>query len=242
MTRSATLLFAAVGTLALGSPAAFAQSEPRAAVSVTAGAASASSGTGLVLGGSVLFDVTERLAVEGAGAYLGRGKGADAFTLGGSLLVNLLPLSQRIVPYAVIGGGLYHVSFELTHPRLLGPTGAQFNPGSIVCASPGRGFGPGPGVGFGSGRGTCPATAAGYWGVGELPDFYARRLGPLAFPAAAGWERASFTDPALSLGGGIRFDLTDRVMVRPDIRALTIFADGETHTLAVFGVNLGYRF
>jgi hypothetical protein len=31
-------------------------------------------------------------------------------------------------------------------------------------------------------------------------------------------------------------------MVRPDIRALVVFAAGETYTLGVFSVQLGYRF
>lgn len=242
MTKSLTSSFALVVALVMGSSAAFAQSQPRAAIAVTAGAASGSSDTGVALGGSVLFDATERLAIEGTGAYLGRGDGADAFTLGGSLLINLLTSPQRAVPYAAIGGGLYRASFDLAHPRFLGPVGAQFGPGSTICASPGTGFGPGPGAGFGAGMGMCPATAAGHWGVGALPNFYARRLGPLGFPTGAAWEKATFTDPALSVGGGIRFNLSDRMMVRPDLRALVIFADGETHTLAVFGVNLGYRF
>lgn len=243
MTKTLALSFAAVAALACGASTADAQPESRTAIAVMAGAASGSSDTGVALGGSVLFDATERLAIEAAGAYLGRGEGADAFTLNGSLLVNLLPSTQRVVPYAAVGGGLYRVSFDLAHPRFLGPAGTQFSPGSTVCASPGTGFGRGQGAGFGAGTGTCPATAVGYWGVGAMPDFYARRLRPQAFPAGgSGWEKANFTDPALSLGGGIRFNLTDRVMVRPDVRALVIFADRKTHTLGVFTVNLGYRF
>ncbi len=31
-------------------------------------------------------------------------------------------------------------------------------------------------------------------------------------------------------------------MVRPDARALIVFADGETHTVGVFVVHVGYRF
>lgn len=64
----------------------------------------------------------------------------------------------------------------------------------------------------------------------------------LAFPRDGVWEARSFTDSAPSVGGGFRFNVTDRVMLRPDVRALVIFADGDTHTLATFGVHLGYRF
>ncbi len=81
------------------------------------------------------------------------------------------------------------------HPRFLGPVGTQFSPGSTVCASPGLGFGRGPGAGFGAGTGTCPATAVGYWGVGAMPDFYARRLGPLAFPAGRSRDGRRPTSP-----------------------------------------------
>jgi hypothetical protein len=41
---------------------------------------------------------------------------------------------------------------------------------------------------------------------------------------------------------GLRFNVNEHLMVRPDIRALIVFGDGDTHTLGVFGVQLGYRF
>lgn len=82
----------------------------------------------------------------------------------------------------------------------------------------------------------------GYWGVGALPPFYARRLGALDFPRGGRWGARDFTDPALSLGGGLRFNVSERVMVRPDARALVVFSDGDTHTIGVFVVHVGYRF
>jgi hypothetical protein len=190
----------------------------------------------------VLVDFSERISVEGQGTYLGRGPGGDAFNAGGSLLVNLLRSSERVLPYAAIGGGVHRVSFDLGNPRFLGPAGAQFGAGSTVCPAAGTGFGVGPGPGLGGRARDCPGTAAGYWGVGALPNFYARRLGPLAFPRGGAWETRGFTDPALSLGGGVRFNVTERLMLRPDVRALVIFANGETHTLGEFLVNLGYPF
>jgi hypothetical protein len=75
-----------------------------------------------------------------------------------------------------------------------------------------------------------------------MPVFYARRLGPLPIPAGGVWEHRSFMDPAVSFGGGLRFNVNEHVMVRPDIRALVVVAEGETHTLGLFGVHLGYRF
>ena len=239
----AALTAALLALTALASPA-LAQQESRTAVSFTGGVGSGASDTGVALGGSILFDVTERVSIEGQGTYLDRGTGADAFAATGSLLVNLLPATERIVPYAAIGGGVYHASYELANARFLGPAGMQFAGGSSVCPASGTGFGPGfgPGLGMGMRGGTCPGTVAGYWGVGELPEFYARRLGTLTFPSGGAWETRSFTDPAASVGGGVRFHVTERLMVRPDIRGLIVAADGDTHTIGIFVVNVGYRF
>ena len=228
-------------TAAGAAPVTFAQSQPRTAVSATIGVGANSSATGVVVGGAVLFDTHEWVSIEGQGLYVGRGRAADAFTAAGSLLFNLLPAGEPLVPYATVGGAVYHVSFDLANPRFLGPLGMQFGPGTTVCPAPGSGFGFGPGPGFGAGMGACPATAAGYWGVGALPDFYARRLGALTVPAG-GWGTRTFTDPAVMLGGGLRFNVSDRLMIRPDARALIVIADARTHALGVFTLHVAYRF
>lgn len=243
MRLTKTSLVAATA-VALFASTALAQSDiaPRTSVSFVGGAGSTSSTTGVALGGSWLFDVNDRASLEAQGTYLDRGAGADAVTINGSLLVNLVSGRERIVPYAAVGGGLYRTSFDLANPAFLGPSQNQFGPGTIVCPAAGTGFGPGPGPGFGPGTGTCPATVAGYWGVGQMPGFYARRLGPMAIPAGGTWDTRSFTDPAVSFGGGLRFNVNEHLMLRPDARALVVFAAGETHTLGVFGIQLGYRF
>jgi hypothetical protein len=234
----------ACGTVMTVTSTALAQSDiaPRSAVSFMGGAGATSSTTGVAVGGSLLFDLNDRTSVEAQGTYLDRGAGVDAVSFSGNLLVNLLPAYERIVPYAAVGVGIHRTSFDLGHPALFGNVGAQFGPGSLVCPAPGAGVGSGPGVGFGFGSGTCPAAVAGYWGVGQMPHFYARRLGPMAVPLGEGWGTHSFTDPAISVGGGLRFNATEHLMVRPDVRALVVLADGDTHTVAVFGVQLGYRF
>ena len=239
-TFASSLIFMTM--VAVGAPTAFAQSEPRAAVSASVGVGSGSSDTGVAVGGALLLDVHEHVSVEGQGVYLGRGKGADAFSAGGAVLINLVPTSAPLVPYAAIGAGVYRVSFDLANPRFLGSVGTQFGAGSTVCPAPGSGVGSGPGPGFRSGTGSCPATVVGYWGVGALPDFYARRLGPLAVPRSGAWESRAFTDLALNIGGGLRFNISERLMVRPDVRALVVLADGEAHTLGVFVVHVAYRF
>ena len=241
MKPAKTSLFAAA-VVALFASAAVAQSDiaPRTAVSFFGGAGSTSSTTGVALGGSWLFDVNDRASLEAQGTYLDRGSGADAVTINGNLLINLVSGRARIVPYAAVGGGLSRTSFDLANPAFLGASQNQFGPGSIVCPAAGTGIGPGPG--FGSGTGICPATAAGFWGVGQMPGFYARRLGPMAIPAGGTWDKRSFTDPAVSVGGGLRLNVNEHLMVRPDARALVVFASGKTQTLGVFGIQLGYRF
>ncbi|RPI56972.1 MAG: hypothetical protein EHM55_03460 [Acidobacteria bacterium] len=228
----------------LWASAAKAQSEvaPGASVSFVAGIASASDVAGAVLGGSLLFDVNDRIGLEGEATYLDRGAGADALSASGSVLVNLLPSHHRVVPYAAAGGGLYRMSFDMGSAHMLGPVGSQFQPGAMVCAAPGTGIGGGPGPGFGSGSGVCPANVAGYWGVGRMPTFYGRRLGALVVPADGVWDRRSFIDPAATVGGGVRFNVSDRLLVRSDIRARLIFGDGDSDTMAVFAFNVGYRF
>jgi hypothetical protein len=55
------------------------------------------------------------------------------------------------------------------------------------------------------------------------------------------WRTRHFSVRSSSVGG-LRYNVNERLMVRPGIRALTVFADGDTHTMEVCGVNVGYRF
>ena len=84
--------------------------------------------------------------------------------------------------------------------------------------------------------------ASGDQAAGPMPMFYARRYGRMA--AATGGRRhmPGFTDPAVSVGGGMRLDLTSRLYVRPDVRAVTIFGGGDTYTVGSATVSVGYRF
>ena len=56
------------------------------------------------------------------------------------------------------------------------------------------------------------------------------------------WSKRAFSDPAATIGGGVRFNVSDRLMVRPDIRARFIFGDGDTYVMSVVAFNVGYRF
>lgn len=77
---------------------------------------------------------------------------------------------------------------------------------------------------------------------GRVSDFYARRLGMMRVPADGVLGTRHFTDPAMTLGGGVRFNVNERIMVRPDVRALIVAAEGAVHTMAIFGLHAAYRF
>lgn len=239
-TLSLVVVVATSATAASAQPA----EAPAVTLSFIGGVAAGSSDTGAALGGSVLVDLTSRLVVEGEAVYADRGRGADAISANGTLLVNLRSGGET-VPYVAIGGGVYRASFDLGDPRFLGPIAAAYGPGTQICPAPGMpgpGMGFGPGGGFGPSTGTCPSGVTVGWGVGDLPHFYARRLGALAIPNSRMWDERSFTDPAISFGGGLRFDLSPHLVVRPDIRAVVVFADDDTYTVGLLTVRLGYRF
>jgi hypothetical protein len=44
------------------------------------------------------------------------------------------------------------------------------------------------------------------------------------------------------LGGGVRWDVSARLFVVPEVRALLVTGDGDTLSLGVFTLNVGYRF
>jgi hypothetical protein len=240
MRRNLLVITAAV--VALSAQAALAQPSNRAVVAFAAGVSTGEHQTGGAFGGTLVVNLDDWVAVEGTGTYFDRGSGADAFNVGGSLIVNLAVARSRGVPYVAVGGGVHHAVFDLSDERFFGNRPVPFPPGSRVCAAPGTGAGAGHMPGWGVGSATCPANLAGYVGVGEMPRFYGQRLGVLEVPAGGGWNTRSFTDPAIHFGGGVRINLTERLTVRPDLRALMVFGNGDTHTIGVFVVNMGYRF
>ncbi len=81
-------------------------------LNVFAGAASASSETGPLLGGAVGWEVIRWFALEGSGARLDRPNGADAFAAELKAIVGL-PGAHAIVPFVEGGVGLYRASFDL---------------------------------------------------------------------------------------------------------------------------------
>jgi hypothetical protein len=194
------------------------------------------------LGGGLSRDLTEHLALEGDVVYFTRGRWATALTATAALRIAVAGFgwSDAAVPFVVAGGGVQRASIDLADTRLLGPIGAAFQPGDVFC--PDRGTGPGAGPGSGFGDGPCAADPVGHWGVGELPDFYARRLGSLVVTAEREWPDRSFVDPATVFGGGVHLHVGRHVVVQPEVRVWTVFASGRTRTSALIGVTAGVGF
>jgi hypothetical protein len=227
-------------------------------LSLKGGLSSGHSDVGAALGGTVTLDFSSWLAVEGEGTFLGRGAGERASTLGGALLVNLRRHGEgsRLIPYAVGGASWYRASFDMGHRRFAPMfNGQQVVPGATpqfgqgpygpgMMTGPGSNYG--PGWMYGQGASFGPGSMYGQgWTFGQMPMFYGRRLTAAMMPGIGADGRISgsvaFNDPAVSVGGGVRFE-TGRFSVRPDLRAVVVFADGETQTVGVFGLNVGYRF
>ena len=228
-------------TTAAAQEASTSPSTRTAAIFGTSGLTTGMHGTGPMLGGSVTYDLTNWFAVEGSGAYLNRGSGADAIAANASLLVSIVESHRKTVPYVAIGGGVYRVSFDLGDRRFFGGMGSQFAPGTQMVPFSGM-------SGFGMmGSYSGPAVWTGPWTgatftAQHMPAFYANRLGVMTVPADGNWGMRSFTDPALTIGGGVRLGLTPHLSVRPDFRATTVFGGGHMNAFGAFSLNLGYRF
>jgi hypothetical protein len=229
----------------VGPPVTFAQSaaaNDRSPVSVVfdGGLATGSPGAGPAIGGRLTFDLNDRMAIEGAGSWAGRGSGADAASLTASLLVNLTRADRKAVPYAAIGGGFYRAMFDMGDRRFFGMMGSEYAGTQLVPIAGMHGVGMMQGY-TGNGRWSEPWSGP-TWDVSQMPMFYLQRMGTLQVPADGRWGMHRFSDPAISLGGGMRMDITDRVYFRPELRALVLVADGRSSTSGLFTVGVGYRF
>jgi hypothetical protein len=219
------------------------------------GGASAGSGNAGGLGGLILgFDLNDRVTLETRGVLLARGPAQMGLDANASLLVDLLA-DRKAVPYVVVGGGLYRAMFDFGNQGVFGMMTSGVPAGSQIVALP-QGWGAMPGMmgswsagqTFGSGwmmggfawNGTA-ATGPTFTGS-QMPMFYARRMGALTVPASGRWHMVGFTDPALSLGGGVRIDVTPSLYVKPEVRALTIIGGGDTYTIGSATFSVGYRF
>lgn len=186
-----------------------------------------SSDAGPALGATLTIDLGHRLGLEGRGVFFGNAHGNEGFELSGALLVDLVEASRRTVPYIAVGGGLYHARLDLDDRRVFGGMTSEFPAGTWLVPQAG-GFGM---MGGGS-------TVA----VGHMSSFYANRLGAMQVPANGMWGMRRFTDPAMSLGGGLRLDVGEHLSLRPDLRVHLVMRNGDTTTVGTFSLGFGYRF
>lgn len=207
------------------------------------GGVSAGSGdAGGNIGAALAFDATERVALEGRGILMQRGSGTHGLEVTGTMLFTLAR-GPKAAPYVAVGGGLYRASFDLDNGRLFGGMGSQFGPGTRFVPIQGEmGFGMmSGGTSFGGDVWIGPWNGPTFNGS-RMPMFYANRIGQMTIPADGHWGMRSFTDPALTVGGGVLFEVTERFYVKPDVRALIVIANGDRLTLTTMTVGVGYRF
>ena len=177
--------------------------------------------SGGTAGGSVILHEGRRLAFEGAASYLNRGSGSSALSLSAGVIVNLVSTEEKAVPYLVGGGGVLRASFDTRNPRFSGPArSGEMGAGRYRHVM----------------KGSPPD-----WDLGELPPFYGGRLQSLiAREGRAG--RASFSDPAVTLGAGVRIRLGRSWLAGQDARALLVLRSGSAYTLWVVTVHFGRAF
>ncbi len=166
------------------------------------------------MGVLVTANLTERLALEGAGTFTMSHGWMDNQALTASLLFNLAPRIEPAIPYLAAGIGVSRSSFDLDMMGF------------------GRFFTPYPGY---SGMMAFP-------GGGNVPNFYAQRMGMLSTRSDGRFGMRSFVDPAFSLGGGVQIMVGQHFVVRPDARALITLANGDRRTVGIVTLGLGYRF
>lgn len=234
-------LVLATVTPAVAQPALQGPARP-ASVGLLGGFSAGSGDAGGGLGLNLAFDATDRVAVEGRGlSIMQRGSGTMGLEATGTMLFTIAR-GPKAAPYAAIGGGVYRTSFDLGNQAMFGGMGSQFGPGTMMVPIQGTsGFGMMAGGAVFSGN-MLTGWNGPTFNSSHMSAFYANRLGQMSVPANGQWGMRSFTDPALTLGGGIRLDVTERFYVRPDVRALVVFANGDRLTLATMTVGFGYRF
>lgn len=68
---------------------------------------------GGTIGGTVAFAVSERVTLEGRGLFLDLGRNETAVEGTATMLVRLTG-ERKVMPYAAMGGGVYHSRFDFT--------------------------------------------------------------------------------------------------------------------------------
>lgn len=226
---------------------AFAQSAtptPQRPLSLAAiGGLSAGQGdAGASLGGTLAFDLTDRIAVEARGIHGTRGSGENGTEFSATMLFTIAR-TTRATPYVAVGGGMYRSSFNLGDPRFFGMMNGQYAAGTPFVALQGM-----PGYAMmGVGTNYSGMMWQGAWTrqtftTSQMLMFYADRLRPMMVASNGQWGTRTFTDPALSIGGGLKVNLTSRVYLSPDVRGLFVFSSGDHMALMTMNIGVGVRF
>jgi hypothetical protein len=185
------------------------------------------------MGVLVTANLTERLALEGVGTFTMSHGGMDNQALTASLLFNLAPRIEPAIPYLAAGIGVSRSSFDLD----------MMGFGGFFTQNPGySGMMAFPGGGFGMMQGASVVTTGARFDGGNIPNFYAQRMGSLTTGSNGRFGMRSFFDPAFSLGGGVQIMVGQHFVVRPDARALITLANGDRRTVGIVTLGLGYRF
>jgi hypothetical protein len=195
-----------------------------AAISVTSGISTGSGETGASIGASARYDFSPRVAIEGGALFSDRGTGADAWSIDGRFTFTLVT-AGRARPYASAGVGVYRASFDVDD-RVWPDMDAwrdRFGQAAPV---------------------QLPAGMPANWNMGFYGMRLLERMAAAWQPMAGSGPRMheSFTDPAISVGGGVRIDLGERLVARPDARLLMVLRDGRSQQIGQFTVDLGFRF
>jgi hypothetical protein len=70
-----------------------------------------------MFGAALGWELTQRIQLEGTGAWLPRQQGRDAFAAELKVLANL-SRPRTVVPFVGAGVGLYHASLDMTRPSV----------------------------------------------------------------------------------------------------------------------------
>ncbi len=189
---------------------------------------------GAALGGTLVQDLGSRVSVEASASSVGQGMGSNAVSASASLLFNLRASGGKAVPYLSLGGGLYRTSFDMRDGRY-GMEGS----GMGGWGMGGRGM---MGGWVAPGNVGPRQVANTDYMYGHMPEFYRSRFPTAMDPAADMRSHRSFTDPAVSMGGGVRIELGKSWFIRPDGRALIVMSNGDSYTVGVVTVNFGWKF
>lgn len=99
----------------------------RVSMTFDGGLAAGSPGAGPAIGLRLTVELNERLALDAAGTWAGRGSGSDAGSISASLLFNLTSRDRTAVPYVAFGVGWYRAMFDMGDRGVSGMMGSPWS-------------------------------------------------------------------------------------------------------------------